>query len=405
MKKKKFIKLFFIMNLLITYSLHVSSQTLQMELIWAKPFFEDTSSALLINDPLPFQDYIIYSNRLSEDSNHLPTLRILHKQTGKEHPTWNLHRQRFMDSEISNRCLQINPYSDVIFSTSTKKFFATHIENGKRLWVIDFSPYEADHQFTMLENCPLISYNYSMINNQWSKIAKILPKTGEIIDLLNLKQNELYEPLIMPIHVAPYQGDTLLLFLSSAWNFEESSGKITAYCYSLQQQQLLWQNDTFTTDQDASYQHPIVIGNTVIYCTLHSLYGLNITNGTVLWRHEENETFVSSPLLQDKNKLFIRSESGHLFCLNADQGNLIWKNDNCLPAGIGNMEYYNQHLWMTATNQKKQQGVLCISAETGETKWFNRGNKHTINRGLYIDKENALLFCSNSYWLMCYKIK
>ena len=80
------------------------------------------------------------------------------------------------------------------------------------------------------------------------------------------------------------------------------------------------------TQLAGSLTAPVSVGNRVYVAArdAHTIYALNANNGTTDWSFIANGRVDSPPTIHNGTVLF-GSADGHVYCLRADDGELIWK--------------------------------------------------------------------------------
>ena len=78
------------------------------------------------------------------------------------------------------------------------------------------------------------------------------------------------------------------------------------------------------TDQPI-FSSPVVSSKMVTFGSYDQhIYGLNITDGAVIWKHKTDGEIFSSPTMIG-DSIFIGSNDSHLYALNAGDGSVRWK--------------------------------------------------------------------------------
>jgi len=88
---------------------------------------------------------------------------------------------------------------------------------------------------------------------------------------------------------------------------------------------LLWKFNS--TLHDASWTSSPAVASGMVFVgstSDGSIYGLNETDGILIWKYRTNGSISSSPAVADGN-VFVGSEDGSVYSLNATSGALIWK--------------------------------------------------------------------------------
>ena len=200
------------------------------------------------------------------------------------------------------------------------------------------------------------------------------------------------------------ENDTLLLFLTTGWNFDKVDGKVNAYCYNMTKQEMVWEKKGFTNDKDATKYAPLVIeNNKVIFQSMRAVHCMDIASGELVWQHEYiPNDITSTSLLYYNDKLFSRTGGGLIYCHDAQSGQILWSNTSieAFPAPDGRMDAYKDKLYLTAYPTG---GVYlyCLSISTGELLWKDKGPAEVIQGGVIIDQKTGYLYCHSDWSVMC----
>ena len=139
---------------------------------------------------------------------------------------------------------------------------------------------------------------------------------------------------------------------------------------------------------DFYYVDQTTVGNGMVYfgsSTDHKIYALDLETGEERWTFFTDGPVRFAPVIKGKH-VYAVSDDGHLYCLNADTGKLIWK----FRGGPGNRKLLgNEHmisLWparsgVIADNDKlyfaagmwSREGVFiyCLNQSDGNVIWKN----------------------------------
>ena len=378
-----------------------------LEVIWTKIFHSDSLPDIFL-DPIFFEDYIVLSNRHEPFSGKQRGIRVFHKLTGENHPAWNHEPGGLVDNNDDIDDIQIGgPNHDILFVTNKEDLYATDLKTGRRLWRNTYQPNRLSNAFSTLGDHALQTGNpfTGSLSDSWCTILQFDYSTGKRSNLLQLEMEDDYSFLIMPPNwTINGNRDTLLLFMSTGWNFFIGKGKVNAYCYNLSRKEMVWTKKNFTQDGDASVILPLILENEkVVFQSLRAIHCLDISTGEIIWQHEHlSDGFSRTPALLREGRLYLRSAMGIVMCYDAQTGQEIWNNPaNLLPAPGGRMDMYDNKLYLTAWTGSLQISLVCLSATTGEVLWKETGPWGKISRGIIIDQKTGYLYCSNDYGMIC----
>jgi len=125
------------------------------------------------------------------------------------------------------------------------------------------------------------------------------------------------------------------------------------------------------------------------------IYCLNADNGNILWKYKTGGAIYSTPSISDE-KIYISSFDSYLYCLNADNGSVIWKYKT-EGMGYSSPAVSNGKVYIGPKNS----GFYCFNANSGNVIWkYNIGINYsspTVYDGkVYIGLYGPTLYCFNS---------
>lgn len=140
---------------------------------------------------------------------------------------------------------------------------------------------------------------------------------------------------------------------------------------------LLWRNlDNNQWDYDYSTK-PMIDNDRVYYGNdKHRIYCHDIYTGGILWTYQcqdpNRPKGLGAEIVVSKNKLFISSYDGSLYCLNKHTGTLIWKKH--LDYFVHSAPYIdqdNQQIYIATEGgiNNHRGDIVCLDLQTSQTKW------------------------------------
>jgi len=163
----------------------------------------------------------------------------------------------------------------------------------------------------------------------------------------------------------------------SAFNDYELTGKV--YCLDATTGDEIWNNFLFSP-----YSSPVVMNDRLYISTIEiqeddfigKIFCLNSFNGNEIWNYTigiGEYLLLSTPAVAYGNIYFITendSEGGsdHIFCLDANSGELIWQSSILSMLNSPVISYGN--VYLSSYDVSNNRGTfLCLDAEDGEEKW------------------------------------
>lgn len=368
-----------------------------LEVLWNAPFYSDE------DDYGWFLDYEIAKDEYIVLANTSQKIGIYSIQTGERHPAWQQNLFVYEFNHL-NSCKVAGKNKDIILVYDSKSLFAYSLHNGQRLWSLSISntgcPYmSADKDYAF------ISYGLS---KSWYRLAMVDVSSGQKRDILQLYAEDNYNIRINPpsAHVSS-NGDTLLFFTTSGWNFSAVHGRVHAYCYNLTKKQMVWENKQFTTDTDAPAVQPppfVIENDKLIVTSMRAIHCFNKNTGELIWQ-KEGLSFSDRPPLYYEGRLYIRyGDPGVLLCLDAQNGQQLWENttlNTAVPSPNGRMAIYNGRLYFSAWGPDATHHLTCVDIQTGKELWTDRGPYGWIAFGVLIDQKTGYLYCNTGGSTLC----
>ena len=257
-----------------------------LSMVWIRPYHSDTSydgSGF----PLLTGDYVVFAN----NSGVYPQnggFGIYNKKTGEEHPAWQSEVGEQLgttDKLITSNLAGKN--NELLIVGSHKRIYAFDIHSGAKLWTKEVN------QPNTVTN--VIFGDYYLIHtphyNKKNIVVRLDAYTGKQTNYFaHVYKDDAYTMVGLnpPSGYVDNNGDTLLFCISGDWAPKEYAGRVWAYCYNTTKNRMQWINKNFTDERDVC--------------------------GTV-----------APPILYDHNKWIIQTHRG-LHCMDANTGELIWKN-------------------------------------------------------------------------------
>ena len=375
-----------------------------LEIIWATPFYPDSSTSYYVN-PLFSMNYLVLANE-SSDAQHPIQVRIFDRLTGQIHSAWRDGYRSIIEKGLLQDCMIGGNNQNIICLYTKQHLYGYSLETGQRLWKTVI-PSDGISHMSISERYAFVSYAPGTIPKSLSKLISVDLETGNSTEILTLYIEDNYEfDINPPTMYINNQGDILLYFTTSGWNFTTVHGRVNMYCYNMTKKQMVWLKKDFTKDTDASeaQQPPLVIeNNKLIVTSLRAIHCFDMNTGELLWQHE-NLAFADRPYLYHEGKLYVRSgDPCMLYCFDAQTGQKLWENTtlNPIPAPWGNMAIYKDKLYFTAWGKNAWIGLFCVDATTGEFLWQDAGPTGRVSYGVIADQEKGYLYCQSGWLVMC----
>jgi outer membrane protein assembly factor BamB len=252
---------------------------------------------------------------------------------------------------------------------------------GKQIWKND--------SLGELVSIPVVVDNYLISGTTNGDINEVKSNSGELVQSVGID-----DPVTTGINFTDYIWNNELAVpktsnSKAAIVFGTASGKI--YCYDAESLQEYWNNS------DAHKRirfNPVITGNKILFsCMDGYIYCIESDNGLLIWRWKESaETgFYNASILTDGKYIYAVSSDKNLYCIDLLLGKLVWKSkgNNIFPSIAFSKDLKNI---ITETENKK---IVFFSAEKGKiAKEINLTSEFDSTSIPVIDMENGLLYCS-----------
>jgi outer membrane protein assembly factor BamB len=210
-----------------------------------------------------------------------------------------------------------------------------------------------------------------------------------------------YDPLISK--------DLLLFERPRGANGQKS--KVDLVALNLATRQVEWKIEDFEPNGYSAAQAPILIhGDKAFVLGAITLFCVDLTERKIIWTKKYNERtpdFISEHLQYTKpvivnNLLIIKPLSERCFAYDVNTGNEVWRNGEGARDAI-DIEEYKGYLFM-ASNSEGNIWVHRVSDGKFITRLKSPHSSWIIDE-ICIDKNKGLLFCTDDYYAMCFKLK
>jgi len=384
-----------------------------LEVVWNAPIYSDSVSDIFLNHVFAADQYVVVANMFDSDGGKPRGIGVYNKQTGERHSAWkNDPGGIFTPTELEDikDCKIAGKNKDIILIYSGRDLLAYSLHSGQRMWGL--TDLLGEPEMTVTTDHVFIPYGQGTYSASWKRIAIVDVYSGVKRDVVELYAEDNYEICIStPSAYVNSERDTLLYYVTDAYNFSTAKGRIWAYCYNLTKKEMVWVNKQFTTSRSVSTAQPppIAIENDkLIVASSHAIHCLNRLTGKLIWQKETFSMGGTMPHLYRDGWVYLRyGNPTTLLCLDAQTGQEIWKNTevNPYPAFHGAMDIYDGKLYCSASGNYVDCHLVCVDAQTGKTLWVDGGPTGHIAFGVLIDQKTGYLYCNTGWSLMCVDLK
>jgi outer membrane protein assembly factor BamB len=200
-------------------------------------------------------------------------------------------------------------------------------------------------------------------------------------------------------------GDELILFKNSQWNFDSAQGRMDLFCYNLTADSLLWRNKGI---EDAGNGiMPMQVVDSVVYAPgAEHFFAVNLNTGQVIWEfdygaHSGGDNVGYGDFFINGDRLLLKPSGDHLIVFNRHNGQII---HNRLGMGYtmkGRFTHFEGKLWYIADADLK-----VVDDFTGESLLpaIRQDHLGKLNENVVIDPETRLMYLCNYHEALCVKL-
>jgi outer membrane protein assembly factor BamB len=205
-------------------------------------------------------------------------------------------------------------------------------------------------------------------------------------------------------YIAP-NGDTLIIGCSRRYKINAPGiSRADVYCQNITTGQLIWMHKDYDPTKGGSHLPPVIEGNIAYVLGGGNLTAINILTGAILYQKIYAAGRYS--WLQVINGAFymhISQGDEHYYQINPNDGSIIWQ------SAFTDYETSKPILYKNYLVSGGRKGVYFINKDNGELLYTLTTNNALSNSwyhdGIVIDPINKLLFCNDTRYMMCYKLK
>ena len=174
------------------------------------------------------------------------------------------------------------------------------------------------------------------------------------------------------------------------------------YCLDANAGTLVWK---YATAGIISFSSPAVVGDEVyIGSEDYNIYCLNAKTGTLVWKYATAGIISSSPTIVD-GKVYVLSNDKYVYCINATSGSLIWKYGTealYIDTSPPTFPYANSS--PAVVDGKVYVGsddghIYCLDAASGSLIWkygtgsFVSSSPTVVDGKVYVGSHNYIVYC------------
>lgn len=383
----------------------------KLEVVWSKPINGNDNNYSNLQ-PFVYNSSIIFG-ATSEGSNN-ETIYSFDVNTGDYIWKWNDY---FSSASAFNLTSKIEVYNNLGVISNNYRDYVISLETGSTVW-----RYETPAGVSSMPRGSLIGNwifhpqdvegapgtdsiahmaRTSIDNPNWEIIYTLRrDSTGCDVN---------FEPPSLAIAT---NGDSLLLFQRRSYNFVSGGDRQDLIAFNLKTKSVIWKIDNIAKPYTSSV-HPILIkGNIAVFFGGHTVFGINIVNGSIIWTYTganpELNSLLDASCLIEGDRLYVKTEGDQMYCLNVNTGVRAWVQIIEWSGQHSNLIYNNGKIYFTVYEK-----LYCINAFNGAVIFRyrspNSDRKDQTGRfkgygGLAIDPIAKRMYFADSYYMNCVKL-
>lgn len=389
------------------------------ELVWEKRLVDKNEKILVQHPLLTPGGGLVYEKTFAGPDD---IVTCLDRKTGNVRWTWEDPIDVYDGEKIGT----IWAFQDKLAVCSWHETTVVDIGTGKTIWKSDVQNEGLSGEpravlingqiyHGVLDAIPASTYSYlrrtPISENSWENLITIHKNTTIF--------NDVFSPSLESFAVwkNPQNGDSLLLFQNRQSQFFTNGGsRVDFYAFNLRSRQVEWKIDSI--DFGSSVSAPILVnGNLAYFMGAVTLFAIDLPTGQIGWKKEYNErtpdiyaeTLTSTWPVIANNKLIIKPQLERMFAYNPETGSEIWRTlDGC--TGQSDTEVYkdwifipsigNGDVWVHRLSDGKL--VTRLKSPRHENSDFPQAY---ITHAIEIDQQTGMLYCTDGYSMMCFRIK
>lgn len=244
----------------------------------------------------------------------------------------------------------------IFIGDDSGEVFAINFSNGKTLWSKKIASYtgEGPSDLHGIHSTPCVVKGVVYIGTYGGYLYALNASTGDIFwrfgrigSAIGSSPHYLNDPKL---------GERLYFSGDDDW----------VYCIDLNGN-LIWKTHNARSDMHSSVGLDPLRGILVVGSNDHNVYGLNLTNGTVIWSFQTGGHVKASPTIDNvTGYVYIGSWDFNMYCLNIETGELIWSFPTLgtIYSSVA-LDHKNGKIFFASYDWK----LYCLNSLTGEKIW------------------------------------
>jgi len=382
-----------------------------LEVIWKKPISDTLKS--FVNDGLFGYKDLIYVTGQNDIVKTEFSFTALNKFTGTKelkwiHPTkWQRGADKY---DVKNNI--------VVFSTAWG-IYCMDLDKHEIRWEIDLlkDPLEYCQEHVHIDGdyvyMPIYFGQFSYPDS--AILTRVHIPTGKRESVYNfrpfIKDKKWHPFLAKPAFwLDPATGDSLCMIVVNyfADNAGPDKSPTDFVCFNMRTKEIHWQQTAFTPTGTQLRGYPMIYKDNVLVMGDWSMYSYHIPTGKLNYRTEISPlkpfpAFDDTQSLLIDDKVFVNAVARDVLCLDAEDGHIIWHNNDASSTASENMLYYKD---MLITASWGRGAILVMDGNTGKILHMEKaGNDNSFSNDVWYDKASDMFFANSYTHVIAFKLK
>ncbi len=208
----------------------------------------------------------------------------------------------------------------------------------------------------------------------------------------------------------PVSGDSLCMIVVNYFGDDAGPDKSPTdfVCFNMRTKEIVWNQVAFTPTGTQLRGHPMIYKDNVLVMGDWSMYSYHIPTGKLNYRSEiaplkPFPAFDDTQSLLIHDKVYLNAVSRDVLCLDAEDGHVIWHNNDASSTASENMLYYKD---MLITASWGRGAILVLDGNTGKLLHMEKaGNNNSYPHDVWYDEASDMFFANSYTHVIAFKIK
>jgi outer membrane protein assembly factor BamB len=386
----------------------LQNDALRCELLW-KTSRNESGKDILSEGGFIWDDYYVVTGENYVHNGEF-SLTAYNKITGKKEWYWRhpLKWQRGIDEfEIKG---------DIGVFSTVWGVYGMNLRNKRILWEIDFTRDKkvfGQSHIQILGNYVYTPISFGTFKSPDSLLLeRVHLETGERETVYTFYKDGIWSPSVSKpvIYHNPNTQESLMIIIRQDNNdhYGPQDSPTHLVAINLRTKKLVWQKENFCEVGTQLGHSPVIYGKNVLVMGDWSTYSFDIESGELQWRKpfinlKPFGSFSNTQSLLHESKLYINPGAPDIYCLNPENGGIIWHNPKDAPNCEASMQIRDGMLIFTSWGLGS---IMILDANTG--KLLHRELPHdesAFHVDVVYDVQTETYFTFNYKNVMAFKIE